>query len=124
MIKLKDYVTELDRLTRLGRFEDAHAEFDGICQTILGACLSDLFSDECERLGEMVNSPGAAIFLCRIYGFDLSCSGKEAVPGWRGFALLILAKAEGLIPKAQTLLRERRLAIRAENLLDVHSRQW
>jgi|ERR1700730_4946312 hypothetical protein len=124
MIRLKDYAIELDRLTRLGRFEDAQAEFDGICQAVFGACLDDLFSDECERLGEMVNAPGAAIFLCRVYGFDLSSSGKEAVPGWRGFALLILAKAEGLIPTARTLRRERRLAIHAENLLDVHSRQW
>ena len=63
MIRLKNHVTELDRLLRIGRFEEAQTEFNTVCGKVFGLYLSDLFPDECERLVEMVASPGAAIFL-------------------------------------------------------------
>jgi hypothetical protein len=120
MIRFSNYTEKLGRLKKTGLYDEAYAEFTSICQRVLGVYLHDLFDEDCVRLGEMVPNPAQAIRLCRAYGFDLSTNdGTRAVPGWHAFAILILAKAEGLIPTIPTLRRERRLAIYAEQLIRV-----
>jgi hypothetical protein len=120
MIRLDNYTEELGRLSKTGLYEEIYAEFTSVCLKVLGVYLHELFDEDCKRLGEMVPNPAQAIRLCRAYGFDLSTNdGTPAVPGWHAFAILILAKAEGLIPTIPTLRRERRLAIHAEQLIRV-----
>jgi hypothetical protein len=120
MIRLDDYTAKLGHLNKSGLYDEAYAEFTVICTKVLGIYLHDLFNEDCERLGEMVPDCAQALRICRAHGFDLSSRGNEGiVPGWRAFAILILAIAEGLIPSIPTLRRERRLAILAEELIRV-----
>ena len=120
MIRFDHYTGKLGRLKETGLYDEIYAEFTSVCTKVLGIYLHDLFDEDCERLGEMVPDAARAIRLCRAYGFDLSTNdGTHAVPGWHAFAILILAKAEGLIPTIPTLRRERRLAIHAEQLIRV-----
>ncbi len=121
MIRLANYTTKLGFLIRMNCHEESYKEFVRVCKNILGICLDDLFSDDCNRLAEMVPSPVAAIRMCRLHGYDLSAKNNDVVPSWQAFAILILAKAEGLIPSATTLRRERKLAIRADDLLRARS---
>ncbi len=120
MIRLDDYTEKLGRLNNWGLYDEAYAEFNSVCMKILGVYLHDLFDEDCERLGEMVPDCAKAIRVCRAHGYDLSAHDSTGgVPGWRAFAVLILAKAEGLVPTIPTLRRERRLAIHAEQLIRV-----
>jgi hypothetical protein len=118
MIRFGNYTEKLGRLNKTGLYDEAYAEFTSVCLNVLGVYLHDLFDEDFERLGEMVPNPAQAVRLCRAYGFDLRTNdGTRVVPGWHAFAILILAKAEGLIPTIPTLRRERRLAIHAERLI-------
>ena len=119
MIRMDNYTEKLGRLNKSGLHDEAYAEFTSICMKVLGVYLHDLFDEDCERLCEMVPDAAQAIRVCRTHGYDLSAHDTGAVPGWQAFAILILAKAEGLIPTLPTLRRERWLAIHAEQLVRV-----
>jgi len=124
MIRFHEYTEKLGRLNNSGLYDEAYAEFTSVCMKILGIYLHDLFYEDYERLGEMVPNPAAAIRVCRAHGYDLTAYDTTGgVPGWQAFAILILAKAEGLVPTVATLRRERRLAIHAQQLVRVRHPQ-
>jgi hypothetical protein len=118
MIRLENYTTRLGYFILMKCPKEAFHEFNAVCRNVLAGQLDDLCAGDCTRLAEMVNVPAAAIRRCRLQGYDLTTKDGGVVPSWQAFAVLILAKAEGLIPSVSALRKERAMAIRAD---DMHS---
>ena len=118
MIRLENYTTRLGYFILMKCPKEAFHEFNAVCRNVLAGQLDDLCAGDCTRLAEMVNVPAVAIRRCRLQGYDLTTKDGGVVPSWQAFAVLILAKAEGLLPSVSTSRKERAMTIRAD---DMHS---
>ena len=117
MIRLATYTKELDRLAALELDDEADREFDRVCDEVLGIDFGDLFDADVKRIDPQVPSAGIATGVCRALGYDIAISNTETVMHWYGFAVLIVAKSEGIVPADPALRAQRRLAIAADDLL-------
>jgi hypothetical protein len=120
MIKIADYTEKLDRLNNFGRDDDAQREFDRICEQLFGATLDDITDEDYARfdrfegdLSKKLNIP-----YCRSLGYDLIIRDRVRVLEWEDFAVMIIAKDEGLLPKTPEERAKRRLEAEAAEFLD------
>jgi hypothetical protein len=116
MIRVAKYTERLDNLTARGRLDEADNEFEKVAVELLGITYADLFASDAQRLQQML-SESDGIAACRKLGYDLIISGTVPVACWEGFAILIMAKCEGIIPNDPTERARRRLAIEAADFL-------
>ena len=97
MIRIADFTEHLDRVDR---HEDANREFDRICEWLFGATLDNISDADYKRF----ESPQdlwykMTVEHCCELGYDLINRDGVPVRDWENFAKLIVAKAEGLLPK-------------------------
>jgi hypothetical protein len=116
LIKVADYTEKLDRLNNIGSDsadDEADAEFDRICEELFDATVADIIQADLDRLEAKVTDPKATITYCRSLGYDLIIRDQVPVVDWEDFAIMIMAKAEGLLPKTPEERAERRLEAEA-----------
>lgn len=114
MIKITDYTQKLDRLNAMeGSEDDIDAEFERVCEELFGATLDDISDDEFERINQVFMTQDEWVKYCRSQGYDLTYNGYAPVPHWESFALMVMARAEGLLPATPAERMERRLAAEA-----------
>jgi hypothetical protein len=106
-------------LARAEGDDEAHREFDRICEWLFGATLDDISNADYERF----ESPQdlwykMTIEHCRELGYDLIIRDRVPVRDWENFTKLIVAKAEGLLPKNPAEPAGRRPRAGAEDLRD------
>lgn len=119
MIKIADYTEKLDRLNSFGRDSEAQREFERICEHLFGATLADITDEDYSRmtdfrgdLHEKLNTD-----YCRSLGYDLIIKDRVRVPDWEDFAVMVIAKHEGLLPKSPEERAARRLESEAAEFL-------
>ena len=94
MIRIADFTEHLDR----AEGDEAHREFDRICEWLFGATLDDI-SDADHARFEFSQDLWRKMTVehCRELGYDLTTRDRVPVRDWKDFAKLIIAKAEGLL---------------------------
>jgi hypothetical protein len=106
LIRIADFTEHLDRAER---DDEAKREFDRICEWLFGATLDDISDADYERFEPARDlSHKVTVEHCRELGYDLIVRDGVPVRDWESFAKLIVAKAQGLLPKSPAERAERR----------------
>jgi hypothetical protein len=97
LIRIADFTKHLERAAR---DEEANREFDRICGWLFGATLGDISDADYARFQAPQDlAHKITVEHCRELGYDLITRDGVPVRDWESFAKLIVAKAEGLLPK-------------------------
>ena len=97
MIRIADFTEHLDRAEG---DDEARREFDRICTWLFGATLDDISDADYKRFAAPRDLwHKITVEHCRELGYDLIIRDRVPVRDWENFAKLIVAKAEGLLPK-------------------------